>query len=85
MYGHSSRVARGLFHTALETLILWRKQESFRIPRSGVTDLRLEGKGRFEHLTISVGETDIDIAKRLSHDDRVWLLELLRRWREASG
>ena len=68
VYGHSGRVARGLFHTALETAVLWRKQECMRIPRSGITDLRLEGKGRFEHLTISVGETDIDIAKRLSHD-----------------
>jgi hypothetical protein len=85
MYGHSGRVARGLFHTALEAVVLWRKQDSFRIPRSGITDLRLEGKGRFEHLTISVGKTDIDIAKRISHDDRAWLLELLRRWREASG
>jgi hypothetical protein len=83
MYGHSGRVARGLFHTAFETLILWREQEVFRIPRSGITDLRLEGKGRFEHLTISIDKTDIDIAKRLSHDDRVWLLELLQRWRDA--
>jgi hypothetical protein len=84
MYGHSGRVARGIFHTVFETLILWREQECFRIPRSGITDLRLEGKGRFEHLTISIDKADIDIAKRLSHDDRVWLLELLRRWRDTS-
>ena len=51
--------------------------------RAGITDLKLEGRGRFEHLTISVGKVGIDVAKRVSHDDRVWLLETLRRWRDA--
>jgi hypothetical protein len=85
VYGHSGRVARGLFHTAFEAVVLWREQECFRIPRSGITDLKLEGKGRFEHLTIAIGETGIDIAKRISHDDRAWLLELLRRWRDSAN
>ncbi len=83
MLGHSSRVAQGLFRTAFEGLVLWREREVIRIPRSGITDFRLEGRGRFEHLTISVGKTDIDIAKRVGHDDREWLLALLRRWRDA--
>ena len=85
MYGHSGRVARGLFHTVTEALTLWRQRESVRVPRLTITDLHLEGKGRFEHLTISIGEGGIDVAKGLSHEDREWLLGQLRRWREASG
>ena len=85
MYGHASMVARGLFRTALDLVVLWRKRESIRLTRAGITDLRLEGKGRFEHLSIQVGKACIDIAKRLSHEDRAWLLDVLRRWREAGG
>ncbi len=85
MYGHSGRVARGLFHTVLEVVILWRQRESIRMTRAGITEVRSEGKGRFEHLTIAVGKAAIDVAKGLPHDDREWLLETLGRWREASG
>jgi len=85
MYGHSGRVARGLFHTVVEAFSLWRQRESIRIPRLTITDLGLEGKGRFEHLTISIGEGGVDVAKGLGHEDREWLLGQLRSWREASG
>ena len=85
IYGHSGRVARGLFHTVIEAFSLWRKRESIRIPRSAITDLGLEGKGRFEHLTISIGGGGVDVAKGLRHEDRLWLLDQLRRWRGAPG
>jgi len=84
MYGHSGRVARGLFHTVTEAFTLWRQRESIRVPRLTITDLALEGKGRFEHLTISIGQGGFDVAKGLSHEDRTWLLERIRGWRGAS-
>jgi len=85
MYGHSGHVTRKLFHTVFEAVVLWRERESVRIPRSGITELKLEGKGRFEHLTIAVGGAGVDIAKGLGHEDRSWLLDQLRRWRDSSG
>jgi hypothetical protein len=84
MYGHSGRVARGLFHTVLEVVVLWRERESIRMTRSGITEIKVEGKGRFEHLSVAVGKAAIDVAKGLPHDDRAWLLDTLTRWREGA-
>ena len=50
-------MARGLFHTALEVVVLWRERESIRVPRAGITDLKLEGHQLTFKRTVPGGPT----------------------------
>jgi hypothetical protein len=60
---------------------IWRPRDEVAVPREAVTDLRVEGRGRFGHVTIALGSVDLDMGRNLSVSDRAWLLDTLQRWR----
>jgi hypothetical protein len=61
----------------------WPRKQLVKLERKDVTDVRVEGRGKFGHITIVLGKTELDIGKRLSNEGRAWLVALLRRWRAA--
>lgn len=60
-----------------------RKREATIIERAEVTSIRLMGRGRFEHIAVETPTRHVDIGKHVGHADRAWLLDVLRRWRDA--
>jgi len=62
---------------------MWPRNELVTLERDDVSDVRIEGRGKFGHVTIAVGNADLDIGKRLSNDEREWVLAVLERWREG--
>jgi len=59
------------------------KRESVSLDRSGIRDMVLMGRGKFEHIALTMRVRHLDVAKHISHADREWLLGVLRRWRDA--
>jgi hypothetical protein len=59
------------------------KRESVSLDRKGITGMELLGRGKFEHIALTMRVGNLDIAKHISHADREWLLGVLRRWRDT--
>jgi len=55
------------------------------VPRDEVDRIQVVGKGRFEHVSVAMRSGHCDMGKHLSHADREWLVELLRRWKGATA
>ena len=65
---------------AREVAALRRGRHRVYVSRDAVSDVRLEGRGRFGHVTIASSEEDLDIGRALSEEDRRWLRDALRAW-----
>lgn len=53
--------------------------------RREILDVRLVVKGDDRVLSIKADGYDVDIGRQLSDADRAWLLDILRRWRDAGN
>ncbi len=60
-------------------------RERTSVPKKGVRRIRLMGRGSFEHVAVETRSGHIDLGKHLGHAEREWLLEVLRRWRDAAS
>lgn len=59
------------------------KRESVSLDWRRITSMELMGRGKFEHIALTIHDSHVDIAKQISHADREWLFDVLRRWRNA--
>ena len=64
-------------------LLSLRRRPSVRVTASDLRDVALEGRGRYAHVVLSVGEDRIEMGRFLRDADREWLAGVLRRWLEA--
>jgi hypothetical protein len=64
---------------------IWGLRPRKQVRRSAVRDVRVEGRGKFGHVVIGYGKRHLDVAKGLTGDDREWLVEVLKRWRDSEA
>lgn len=64
---------------------LFRERPRYFVAREAVTDVVFEGREHFGAVSVKGASPDLDIGRYLSGDDRRWLAEVLRRWREAGS
>lgn len=64
-------------------LLSLRRRPSVRVTASDLRDVALEGRGRYAHVVLSLGEDRIEMGRFLRDADREWLAGVLRRWLEA--
>lgn len=82
-YAEAKAFVEELGHLSEDAQALVRLGACVFVDRYEVKDIALEGKGSFGIVSVKTGGYDVDIGRGLSHADREWLLEILRRWREA--
>ena len=56
-------VVSHLTRVAPEVAVLWRGRHTVVVARDEVTGVRLEGRGRFGHLTIATGDDELDMRR----------------------
>ncbi|MHC4198876.1 MAG: hypothetical protein ACYSU0_02730 [Planctomycetota bacterium] len=59
------------------------KRESVSLERKSIIGIESMGRGKFEHIALTMRVGHLDIAKHISRADREWLLGVLRRWRDT--
>ncbi|MHC5057220.1 MAG: hypothetical protein ACYTKD_21285 [Planctomycetota bacterium] len=62
---------------------IWGLRPRKQVWRSAVRDVHTEGRGKFGHVVVGYGKRRLDVAKGLPSDDRGWLVEVLKRWRDS--
>lgn len=59
------------------------RRESVSLERKSIISIEVMGRGKFEHIALTMRVGHLDIAKHISRAEREWLLDVLRRWHDA--